>query len=142
MIQTDTGLATLGTQDTNRHGPGNIGYTRYKQTLAWQHWVHKIQRDTGLATLGIQDKNSFCILCTQCCQSSICLYLVYPILSGSCLFVSCVPNVARPVSDCILCTQCCQASVCFYFVKTDTGLATLGTQDKNRHVPGNIGYTR
>ena len=56
MIQTDTGLATLGTQDTNRHGPDNIGYTRYKQTRAWQHWVHKIKTDTGLVTLGTQDK--------------------------------------------------------------------------------------
>ena len=57
MIQTDTGLATLSTQDTNRHGPDNIGYTRYKQTRAWQHWVHKKKTDTGLATLGTQDKN-------------------------------------------------------------------------------------
>ena len=70
-IKTDTDLATLGTQDKNRYGPGNFGYTRYKQTLAWQHWVHKIQTDTGLAissihkiqtdsglaTLGTQDKN-------------------------------------------------------------------------------------
>ena len=47
----------MGTQDANRHGPGNIGYTKYKQTLAGQHWVHKIQRDTGLATLGTQDTN-------------------------------------------------------------------------------------
>ena len=46
MIQTDTGLATLGTQDTNRHWPGNIGYTRYKI-------------DTGLATLGTQDENRY-----------------------------------------------------------------------------------
>ena len=57
MIQTDTGLATLGTYDTNRHWPGNIGYTRYKQTQDWQHWVHKIKTDTDLATLGTQDKN-------------------------------------------------------------------------------------
>jgi hypothetical protein len=33
-IKTDTGLATLGTLDTNRHWPGNIGYTRYKKILA------------------------------------------------------------------------------------------------------------
>jgi hypothetical protein len=130
----------LGTQDTNRHGPGNIG-------------------------------------CTQCCQARVCLYLVYPMLLGPCLFVSCVPNVARPVSLFILCSQCCQASVCFYLVypmlpapflfssyvsnvasnigytrykqtrasqhwvhkiQTNTGLATLGTQDTNRHLPGNI----
>jgi hypothetical protein len=47
----------LSTQDKNRHWPGNIGYTRYKQTRAWQHWVHKIQTDTGLPTLGTQDKH-------------------------------------------------------------------------------------
>jgi hypothetical protein len=47
----------LGTQDKNRHWSGNIEYTRYKQTLAWQHWIHKIKTDTGLATLGTQDKN-------------------------------------------------------------------------------------
>jgi hypothetical protein len=50
-------MVTLGIQDTNRHEPGNIGYTRYQQTLVWRHWVHKIQTDTGLATLGTQDKN-------------------------------------------------------------------------------------
>jgi hypothetical protein len=176
----------MGTQDTNRHGPGNIGYTRYKQTRASQHWVHKIQTDTGLATLGTQDKNRHWhgnigytrykqtkdwpvfILCTQCCQASICFYLVYPMLPGPRLFVSCVPNVAMPVSVFILCTQCCQARVCLYLVypmlpghylfarykqtlawqhwvhkiQTDDGLATLGTQDKNRYWPGNIGCTR
>jgi SOS response regulatory protein OraA/RecX len=42
-IKTDTGLATLSTQDKNRH--------------ACQHWVHKIKTNTGLATLGAQDKN-------------------------------------------------------------------------------------
>jgi hypothetical protein len=95
---------------TNRHGPDNIGYTRYNQTRSWQHWVHKIKTDTGLATLATQDKNrywpgnigyspvSVFILCTQCCQASICFYLVYPILAGQCLFLSCVLNVARPVS--------------------------------------------
>ena len=57
MIQTDTGLATLATQDKNRHENGNIGYTRYIQTRTWQHWVHKIKTDTGLATLGTQDKS-------------------------------------------------------------------------------------
>jgi hypothetical protein len=57
MIQTDTGLAILGTHDTNRHWTGSIGYTRYKQTQDWQHWVHKIKTDTDLATLGTQDKN-------------------------------------------------------------------------------------
>jgi hypothetical protein len=124
------GLTTLGTQDTNRHGPYNIGYKRSKQTRAW----------------------SVCILCTQCCQARVCFYLVYPMLPGSCLFLSCVPNFVRPVSFCILCTQCCQASVCLYHVypmlrgpclfETDTGLTTLGTQDKNRHWHGNIGYIR
>jgi hypothetical protein len=132
-----TGLATLGTQDTNRHWPGNIWCVICIQTRAWQHWVHKIQTDTGLATLGKQDKSVF-ILCTQCWQASICFYPVYPMLPGQCLFVSCVPNVARPVSVCILCTQCCQASVCLYLgpgnigknkIHTDSGLATLGTQD-------------
>jgi hypothetical protein len=132
------GLTTLGTPGKNRRGPGN-----------------------------------------KCCQAHVCFYLVYPMFSGPCLFLSCVPNVARPVSVFILCTQCCQVSVCFYLVypmlpalclfvscvsnvvrsvsvckqtltwqhwvhkiKTDTGLATLGTQDKNRHGPENIGYTR
>jgi hypothetical protein len=52
------------------------------------------------------------ILCTQCCQASVCFYLVYPMLPGQCLFVSCVLNVARPVSVFIFCTQCYQASVC------------------------------
>jgi hypothetical protein len=91
-------------------------------------------------------------------QARVCFYLESPMLPGQCLFVSCVPNVARPVSVCILCTQCCQASVCLYHVyqmlptrawhhwvhkiQTDTGLASLGTQDTNRHGPGNIGYTR
>ena len=42
MIQTDTGLATLGTHDKNRHEPGNIG-------------KNKIHTDSGLATLGTQD---------------------------------------------------------------------------------------
>jgi hypothetical protein len=146
-------FGTLGTQDTNRHRPDNIGYTRYNQTGSWQHWIHKIKTDTGLATLATQDKNrywsgnigysrivscvpnvvrpvSVCILCTQCsrpvsvcimfsqcCHASICLYRAYPMLSGQCLFVSCVqnvsgqclflscvPNVARPVSVCIMCT--------------------------------------
>jgi hypothetical protein len=78
----------LGTQDTNRQGPGNLGYTRYKQTLAW-----------------------VCILCTQCCQSRVCFYLVYTMLPGHSLFLSCVPNVARSVSIFILCSQCCQGSV-------------------------------
>jgi hypothetical protein len=104
-----------------------------------------IQTDTGLATLGTQD--------------NICLYHVYPMLPGQCLFVSCVPNVARPVSVCIMCTQCCQARVYFYLVygnigytrlnqilawqhwvhkiKIDTGLATLGTHNTNRNWPGN-----
>ena len=50
-------MATLGTEDTNRYGLGNFGYTRYKQTLAWLYRVHKIQTDSGLATLGTQDKN-------------------------------------------------------------------------------------
>jgi hypothetical protein len=50
-------MATLGTEDTNRYGLGNFGYTRYKQTLAWQHWVHKIQTDTGLAISSTQDTN-------------------------------------------------------------------------------------
>jgi hypothetical protein len=50
-------MATLGTQDTYRLGTGNIGYTRLKQILAWQHWVHKIKADTGLATLGAHDIN-------------------------------------------------------------------------------------
>jgi hypothetical protein len=190
----------LGTQDKNKHGAGNIGYIRYKQTRAWQHWVHKIQTDTGLTTLGLHlvypmlpgpvlllscvpnvvRPVSVFILCTQCCQASVCfylvypmlpsnvcLYLVYPMLPGQCLFVSCGPNVARPVSVFILCTQCCQASICFYLVypilpgpclflscvpnlarslsvfkiKTDTDLATLSTQDKNRHGSGNIGST-
>jgi hypothetical protein len=98
-IQTDTGLATLGTQDTNRHWPGNIGYTRYKQTLAWKHWEHKMKRDTGLATLGTQDINkhgprnigytrykqtpvSIFILCTQCCQAINWFNLVYPFISS------------------------------------------------------------
>jgi hypothetical protein len=93
------------------------------------------------------------ILCTQCCQARVCFYLVYPMLSGPCLFLSCVPNVARSVSVFILCTQCCLAGYTRYKqtrawqhwahkIKTDTDLATLGTQDKNRHGPGNIGYTR
>jgi hypothetical protein len=83
------------------------------------------------------------ILCTQCCQASICFYLVYPMLAGQCLFLSCVLNVARPVSVFILCTQCCQASICFYLVYPMLpGLKILGTQDKNRHGPGNIWYTR
>ena len=56
------------------------------------------------------------ILCTQCCQASVWFCLMYPMLPGQCLFLSCVPNVARPVSVFILCTQCCQASVCFYLV--------------------------
>ena len=69
-IKTDTGLATLGTQDKNRHehgnigytdtyrlAPGNIGYTRLNQILAWQYWVYKIKIDTGLATLGTHDTN-------------------------------------------------------------------------------------
>ena len=56
------------------------------------------------------------ILCTQCWQASVCFYLVYPMLAGQCLFLSCVPNVGRSVSVCILCTQCCQASVCFNLV--------------------------
>jgi hypothetical protein len=157
MIKTDTGLATLDTHDTNRHWPGNIGYTWYKQTRASQHWVHKIQTDTGLATLGTQDKKrhgpgnigytrykqtlpgpclflscvpnvakpvSVFILYTQCFHANVCFYLVYPMLPGPCLFLSCVPNVARPVSVLILCTQ------------------WLGTQDKNRYWPGNIGYSR
>jgi hypothetical protein len=51
------GLTTLGTPGKNRHEPGNIGYTRYKQTRAWKHWVHKIKTDTDLATLGTQDNN-------------------------------------------------------------------------------------
>jgi hypothetical protein len=51
------GLTTLGTQDKNSHWPSNIGYTRYKQTGAWQHWVHKIKTDIGMATLGTQDTN-------------------------------------------------------------------------------------
>jgi hypothetical protein len=139
-IKTDTGLATLGTHDTNRHWSCNIGYTWYKQTLAWQHWVHMIQTDTGLPV-------SVCILRTKCYQANVCLYLVYPMLPGPCLFVSCVPNVARPLFVYILCTQCCQALVCLYLVypmlqspclfvscvQTDMGLATLSTQDKNRH---------
>ena len=50
-------MATLGTQDTYRLGPGNIGYTRLNQILAWQHWVHKIKADTGLETLGTLDIN-------------------------------------------------------------------------------------
>jgi hypothetical protein len=53
------------------------------------------------------------ILCTQCCQASVWFCLMYPMLPGQCLFLSCVPNVARPVSVFILCTQCWQASVCF-----------------------------
>jgi hypothetical protein len=131
-------MATLGTHDTNRHGPGNIGYTRYKQTL------------------NVARPVSVCVVCIQCCQVRVCLYLVYPMLPGPCLFVSCVPNVAMPVSVFILCTQCCQASVCFYLVypmlpgpclflsclpivATDTGLTTLGTQDTNRHGTDNIG---
>jgi hypothetical protein len=130
-IKTDTGLATLSTQDKNRHWPDNIGYTRCKQTRALQHWVHKIQTDTNLTILGTQDTNlclvlscvpnvvrpvSVFILCTQCCHASVCFYLVYPMLPGPCLFLSFVPNVAMPVSVCILCTQCCQACVCLYLV--------------------------
>ena len=34
LQSTDTDLATLGTQDKNRYWPGNIGYTRLKQTRA------------------------------------------------------------------------------------------------------------
>jgi hypothetical protein len=139
LLKIDTSMATLGTQDTYRHGPGNIGYTRLKQILAWQHWVHKIKADTGLATLGTHDINrhwlttlgthdtnqclfiscvpnvarpvSAFILCTQCCQASIWFNLVYPMLPGPSLYVSCVPNVAMLVSIFILCTKCCQASV-------------------------------
>jgi hypothetical protein len=99
--------------------------------------------------------SSVCILCTQCCHANVCFYLVYPMLPGQCLFVSCVPNFARPVSVFILSTQCCQARVCGYTrykqtgawqhwvhkIKTDIRMATLGKQDKNRHWPGNIGYT-
>jgi hypothetical protein len=58
MIQIDTGRATLGTQDTNRHWPGNIGYTRYKQTLAWQQWEHKIKTDTELGTFDTKKTNN------------------------------------------------------------------------------------
>jgi hypothetical protein len=47
--------ATMGTQDTNKYWPGNIGYTRYKQTLVWKHWVHKMQTDRGLAILDTDD---------------------------------------------------------------------------------------
>jgi hypothetical protein len=118
------------------------------------------------------------ILSTQCCQARVCFYLVYPVLPCQCLFLSGVPNVARPLFVFILCSQYCQAHVWFYLVhpmlpgqylflscvpnvgrlvsvkqtlacqhwvhkiKTDTGLATLGAQDKNRHGPDNIGYTR
>jgi hypothetical protein len=127
----------LGTLDTNRHWPGNIGYTRYKKILAWQHWVHKrLYTQCFHANVcfhlvypmlpgpclflscvpNVARPVSVFILCTQCCQASICLYLVYPMLPGQCLFVSCVPNVARPVSVFILCTQCCPASICFYLV--------------------------
>jgi hypothetical protein len=99
--------------------------SRYIQTRAWQHWIHKIKPDSGLATLGTQDKHRHgpvnigytwchnvarlmfvCIMCTQCCQASVCLYRMYPMLPGQCLFASCVPNVDRPVSMFILCTQC------------------------------------
>ena len=62
----------------------------------------------------------FFFLCTQCCQflwivfvlcfvypmlpvSLDCLRLVYPMFPCQCLFLSCVPNVARPVSLFILC---------------------------------------
>jgi hypothetical protein len=162
MIQADTGLAILGTHDTNRHWSGNIGYTRYKQTLVWKHWIHMIQTDNGLETLGTQDTNRHW---PGCCQASVCFYLVYPKLSGQCLFLSCVPNVARPVSVFILCTQCCQARVCLYLVypmlpgqclfvscvpnvAKPESVCILCTQcyqtreDTNRHWPGNIGYTR
>jgi hypothetical protein len=111
LLKTDTGLSTFGTHDINRHWPGSIGYTWYKQTRTWQHWIHTTQTNTGLATL------SLFILFTQCCQvnvsfylvyqcyhARVCFYLVYPMLSGPCLFLSCVPNVARPVSVFILCT--------------------------------------
>jgi hypothetical protein len=105
-IKIDTGLATLSKQDTNRHWPGNIGYTRYKQTLTlFLSWVPNVARPM-----------SVCILCTQCCEAGVCLYHVYTMLPGQCLFVSCVPNVARPVSGLILCTKCCQARVCMYLV--------------------------
>jgi hypothetical protein len=95
------------------------------------------------------------ILCTQCCQASVCLYIVYSVLSGQGLFLSCVTGLVRAVSVFILCTQCCpkvhsriynRQTLAWlhwvYKIKTDTGLATLGKQDKNRHWPGNIGYTR
>jgi hypothetical protein len=86
--------------------------------MAWQHRVHQMKTDTGLAALGTQDKNR-----PQCCQASVCFYLVYSMLPGQCLFLSCVPNVVRPLSVFILCTQCCQTS-------------------ENRQGPDNIGYTR
>jgi hypothetical protein len=117
-IQKDTDMATFGTQNRNRHWPGNIGYTWYKQTLAWQHWVPKIQ--TG-------------------CQANVCLYLVDPMFPDPCLFVSCVPNVARPVSG-YKQTMAWQQWV--HKIQSDTELVTFGTQNTNRQWPGNIGYTR
>jgi hypothetical protein len=115
-IKPDSGLATLGTQDKNKHGPGNSGYTWYKQTLAWQHWVHMIQTYIGLATLCTQDTNRHGpgnIRYTRYKQTPAWQQSVHKIQT---LFVSSVPNVARPVSVFILCTQCCPASICFYLV--------------------------
>jgi hypothetical protein len=141
--------ATFGTHYTNRHLPSSIGYTWYKQTRTWQHWIHTTQTDTGLATLSTEDKNRHWpgnIGYTRKKQLLAWQHWVHE-MPGQCLFVSCVLNVATPVSVCILRTKCYQANVCLYLVypmliKTDTGLSTLGTQDKKRHGPGNIGYTR
>jgi hypothetical protein len=100
-MHTDTGVATLSTQDTKRHWPGNIGL------------------------LNVARPVSVWILCTQWCQVRVCLYLVYPMLPGQYLFVSCVLNVATPVSVCILRTKC----------------YPLGTHVINKYGPRNIGYT-
>jgi hypothetical protein len=156
-MKIETGLETLGTQDINKHGPRNIGYTRYKQRLAWQHWVHKIQTDTGLVTPMLQSECMFVscvpnvarpvsvfILFTQCCQASVCLYLVYSMLPRPCLCAYYVPNVTRPVSVCILCTQCCQASLCLYLVYPmlrGPCLFVSCLPNVSRR-PDNIGYTR
>jgi hypothetical protein len=102
-IQTDEGLETWGTQDK-------------KQILAWQHWVHKIKTDMGLTTLGTQDKNSHWpdnIGYTRYKQTLAWQHCVHKIETdtgltpGPSLFLSYVPNVARPVSVFVLCTQCC-----------------------------------